>query len=144
MALVYATPADLSAWTGATAPPNAVQLLRRASGLVRKATATAFYATDPTGLPTDPDTLQAFKDATTAQANFWAVNNIDPAAGGLTQSGVLTSKRIGSASLSYDAAGSGSVTAWQAKVDAATTLCEEAFDLLQAAGINLINPWIAG
>lgn len=144
MALIYATSTDLSAWTGATAPPNADQLLRRASGLVRKATATAFYATDPTGLPTDAVTLQAFKDATTAQANFWAVNNIDPAAGGLSQTGVLSSKKIGSASLSYDSAGSGSVTAWRTKVEASATLCEEAFDLLQAAGINLINPWIAG
>ena len=144
MALIYANAQDLSTWTGATAPSNAEQLLRRASGLVRKHTATAFYATDPTGLPTDPDTLQAFKDATTAQANYWVVNNIDPAGGGLTQQGILTSKSIGSARLGYDAAGSGSVTAWRAKVDAATTLCDEAFDILQAAGINLINPWIAG
>lgn len=144
MALVYATPADLSAWTGATAPPNAVNLLRRASGLVRKATATAFYATDPTGLPTDATTLQAFKDATTAQANYWALNNIDPATGGLAQTGVLSSKKIGSASLTYDVAGAGSVAAYQARITAATTLCDEAFDLLQAAGINLINPWVAG
>lgn len=144
MALIYATAADLATWTGTTAPVNATQLLRRASGLVRKATAVAFYDTDPTGLPTDPDTLHAFNDATCAQANFWASNNIDPASGALTQSGILTSKRLGSASLNYDAAGSGSVTAWQAKVAATTELCEEAFDILAAAGINLINPWIAG
>jgi hypothetical protein len=144
MALTYASAADLATWTGTTAPTNATQLLRRASALVRKATAVAFYATDTNGLPTDTDTLQAFNDATCAQANFWAVNNIDPAAGGLTQTGVLTSKRIGTAALTYDAAGSGSVTAWQAKVTAATELCEEAFDILAAADINLINPWIAG
>lgn len=144
MAPVYATPADLSAWTGATAPANATQLLRRASGLVRKATATAFYATDSNGLPTDATTLQAFKDATTAQANFWAVNNIDPAAGGLTQTGVLSSKRIGSASLTYDVAGAGSVTAYQDRVAATSELCEEAVDILQASGLNLINPWVAG
>jgi hypothetical protein len=144
MAPAYATAADLATWTGATAPVNAAQLLRRASALVRKATAVAFYATDTTGLPTDADTLQAFNDATCAQATFWAVNNIDPSGGALTQSGILTSKRLGSASLNYDAAGSGSVTAWQAKVAATSELCEEAFDILSAAGINLINPWIAG
>ena len=144
MSLIYATTTDLTAWTGATAPTNATQLLRRASALVRKATATAFYAVDTTGLPTDTVTLQAFKDATTAQANFWAVNNIDPASGGLTQSGILSSKKIGSASLTYDTVGTGSVTAYQARAAATSDLCEEAFDILQGAGVNLINPWVAG
>jgi len=144
MALIYATTTDLTAWTGAAAPANATQLLRRASALVRKATATAFYATDTNGLPTDTVTLQAFKDATTAQANYWAVNGIDPATGGLTQSGILSSKKIGSASLTYDTVGAGSVTAYQARVAATTTLCEEAFDVLQAAGVNLTSPWVAG
>jgi hypothetical protein len=36
------------------------------------------------------------------------------------------------------------VTAYSARAKAATELCEEAFDILAAAGINLINPWIAG
>lgn len=144
MANIYATPADLSAWTGVTAPVNAVQLLRRASGLVRKATASAFYATDTNGLPTDVPTLQAFNDATCAQANFWSVNNIDPASGGLTQSGILSNKRIGTASLTYDVMGAGSVTAWRARADATNNLCTESYDILLAADINLTSPWIAG
>lgn len=144
MALVYATAADLATWTGTTAPTNATPLLRRASALVRKATGTAFYATGTNGLPTDAPTLQAFNDATCAQATFWAANNIDPATGGLSQAGILTNKRLGSASLTYDAMGSGSVTAWQTRAAATSELCEEAFDILTAAGINLINPWIAG
>lgn len=144
MALIYATSTDLSTWTSATAPANATQLLRRASGLVRKATATAFYATDPTGLPTDPDTLQAFKDATCAQAAMWTAAGIDPAGGGVAVIAPLKAKRIGSAGLDYDTSASSSVTAYTARGAAAVTLCEEAVDILQAAGINLINPWIAG
>ena len=144
MALIYASPADLSAWTGATAPPNADQLLRRASGLVRKATATAFYATDPTGLPTDPVTLGAFKDATTAQAAMWSAAGIDPTGGGVAVTAPLRAKKIGSAALDYDTSASSSVTAYSARAAAAVELCTEAVDILQAAGINLLNPWIAG
>lgn len=144
MALTYATSADLAAWTTQTAPANAVTLLRRASALVRKHTAVLFYATDVNGLPTDAVTLQAFKDATCAQAGFWAANNLDPAGGGLTQTGVLTNKRIGSASLSYDVAGAGSVAAYQARIDATSELCEEAVDILQQAGLNLTQPWVTG
>ena len=144
MALIYATSTDLSTWTGATAPANADQLLRRASGLVRKHTATAFYATDPTGLPTDPDTLQAFKDATCAQAAMWTAANIDPAGGGVAIVAPLRAKRIGSAGFDYDTSASSSVTAYTARAAAANELCTEAVDILQQAGINLINPWIAG
>lgn len=144
MALIYATSDDLSAWSGQTAPPNATQLLRRASGLVRKATATAFYATDTTGLPTDAGTLQAFKDATTAQASMWAAAGIDPTGGGVAVVAPLRAKKIGSAALDYDTSASSSVTAYSARSAAAVTLCIEAVDILQAAGINLINPWVAG
>jgi len=144
MALVYATAADLATWTGTTAPTNATQLLRRASGLVRKATSVAFYATDTNGLPTDADTLQAFNDATCAQANLWASAGIDPAGGGVAVIAPLRSKRLGSAALDYDTSATSSVTAYSARAKAATELCEEAFDILTTAGLNLINPWIAG
>lgn len=144
MALVYATTTDLTAWTGATAPPNATQLLRRASGLVRKATAAAFYATDATGLPTDPPTLQAFKDATTAQAALWTAAGIDPTGGGVAVVAPLRAKRIGSAALDYDTSATSSVTAYAARAAATTTLCDESVDILQQAGINLISPWVAG
>lgn len=144
MAPAYATAADLATWTGATAPTNATQLLRRASALVRKATAVAFYATDTTGLPTDADTLQAFNDATCAQAAMWAAAGIDPTAGGVALVTPTRRKSIGSASLEYDTSANASVTAYNARGAAALNLCEEAFDILSAAGINLINPWIAG
>lgn len=144
MALIYAAPTDLATWTNATAPANATQLLRRASSLVRKHTATLFYATDTGGLPTDAVVLQAFKDATCAQAAMWTAAGIDPAGGGVAPITPLRSKRIGSAALDYDTSSTSSVTAYTARTAAALTLCEESVDILQQAGLNLTQPWVTG
>jgi hypothetical protein len=142
--LVYATTTDLTNWTGGAAPTNATQLLRSASLLVRDATAAAFYDADSTGLPTDTTTKQAFNDATCAQAAFWAANGIDPTAGGLTTTGVLRGKRIGTASLDYDTAAVSSVAAMNARLASAKQLCPEAVSILRGAQINTYGPWIVG
>ena len=144
MTLVYAVPDDLAAWTGSAAPANATPLLRSASLLVRDATASAFYAADTTGLPTDPGTLQAFKDATCAQAAFWAANGIDPAAGALPTAGVLRGKKLGSASLDYDTAAAASQAVLQARMDSVEGLVPEAVRILRGAGVNTYGPWIVG
>lgn len=144
MALTYATPDDMAAWTGGVAPVNATQLLRSASLLVRRFTETAFYTTDTTGLPTDAGILQSFKDATTAQAAFWAASNIDPASAGFATSGILSSKKIGSASLTYDVAGAGSVQAFNERRRMASSLCDEAVNILQQAALFTNGPWIIG
>lgn len=144
MTLVYAVPDDLAAWTGSAAPANATPLLRSASLLVRDATASAFYAADTTGLPTDPATLQAFKDATCAQAAFWAANGIDPAAGALPTAGVLRGKKLGSASLDYDTAAAASQAVLQARMDSVEALVPEAVRILRGAGVNTYGPWIVG
>ena len=144
MTLVYAVPDDLAAWTGSAAPANATPLLRSASLLVRDATASAFYAADTTGLPTDPTTLQAFKDATCAQAAFWAANGIDPAAGALPTAGVLRGKKLGSASLDYDTAAAASQAVLQARMDSVEALVPEAVRILRGAGVNTYGPWIVG
>jgi hypothetical protein len=141
--LIYATTADLATWTQQAAPANAVQLLRSASLLVREATASAYYQVDANKLPTDTDILEAFKDATCAQAAFWAANGIDPNAP-LAQQGVLNQKAIGSARLGYDTAGAGSLAAWQAKVEAARELCDEARRCLQIQKLQVTGPWIVG
>jgi hypothetical protein len=141
--LVYATPDDLAAWTGTTAPANATALLRSASLLVREATRNCFYATDGTGQPTDTATLAAFKDATTAQAAFWAANSIDPVAV-FTPAQIVNQKSIGSARLGYDTAGAGSVAAYQARVQAAQELCADAVRILQDANLQLHGVWVVG
>ncbi|GMA22282.1 hypothetical protein GCM10025864_44470 [Luteimicrobium album] len=134
MSLVYATPADLAAWTGTAAPANAVTLLRVASGLVRRATVTAWYATNDTGAPTDPDVVQAFSDATCAQAATWATLGIDPTTAGVdtgTGGRVVASRALGPANISY--AGADDTAARRAQL--ADDLTPEALGILADAGL---------
>lgn len=79
--LIYATPTDLSGWTGVDAPANAVVLLRKASSLVREATAGARYGTDAEGYPVDIGVRAAMRDATCEHAATLAAHGIDPQAG---------------------------------------------------------------
>lgn len=139
MTLIYATSSDLATWTGTTAPANATQLLRSASLLVRDATAAAYYTVDTAGLPTDAVLLQAFKDATCAQAAAWAALGIDPSIGGVLTNSVKTSKGIGSASIGYG----DSTAATVARANALAGLVPEARRILNAAGLVLTAPWIS-
>lgn len=70
MPRVYATPEQLSAWTGEPAPPDAERLLARASEDVDDALLCAVYATNDAGMPTDPAVVQALADATCAQVEY--------------------------------------------------------------------------
>lgn len=130
--LIYATTAELADYTGKPAPADGVQLLRFASMLVRRSTSQAIYATDPDGFPTDTAMLDAFRDATCAQANAWSVNNIDPAAGGAGVTGTVVKKSLGSASVDYstDAGASSERTRL-----ASGGLAFEAYLILQNAGL---------
>jgi len=136
MVLVYADSAELVTWTGAPAPANATQLLRSASMLVRSATATSVYGVDETGLPSDANVAEAFRDATCAQVASWVGAGVDPSGAGLSTTAPVRGKKLGSGSVEYDTAVSGSVTAFQAKRAAAVTLCPEAFMILQQAGVT--------
>ncbi|WP_313816351.1 hypothetical protein [Citricoccus sp.] len=135
MARTYATEADLTEWTGAEAPANAVVLLRSASTLVEQATRNAVYGTFTDGMPSQSRVIDAFRDATCAQASFWAANGLDPAAGSLSEQStrVASSKSIKGASVSYDAGDTAATKA--ARVAALSTLCEEAFGILDHAGL---------
>lgn len=132
---VYATMDDVQEWTGQVVPDNVVPLLRSASALVEDATMLAVYSVSPDGLPRLTAVGDAFRDATCEQVAFWAANNLDPSAGGLDELSVkvASSKSIKGASVSYDAADS--ARAKQARVDALTTLCASAFQILRNAGL---------
>lgn len=99
MPLVYATPEDLQ-----NPPENAADMLLIASLLVRRHTVTAFYRTDEMGMPRDEGMRALFRAATVAQVEFWVAHDIDPVRGaiGITGSTQVSSKSIGSASVSYD------------------------------------------
>ncbi|MFH8793848.1 hypothetical protein [Streptomyces sp. NPDC017941] len=70
MPRVYATPAQLTAWTGKPAPPGAERLLARASADLDDALIRAVYRTDDAGMPTDPAIVGAFRDAVCAQVEY--------------------------------------------------------------------------
>lgn len=72
--MTYATLAQLAAFTGTaegSLPPDSVRLLQRASELVQDSTASAVYDVDSSGLPTLTAAVNAFRDATCAQVEFW-------------------------------------------------------------------------
>ncbi|UXM90947.1 hypothetical protein [Paenarthrobacter sp. JL.01a] len=136
MVLVYAATSDLTTWTGGPPPANATQLLRSASMLITSATVASVYGVDDAGLPSEAKVLQAFKDATCAQVAYWVTAGVDPTGGGISTAAPVRGKRLGSGSVEYDTAVSGSVTAFQAKRAAAATLCAEAFMVLHQAGVT--------
>ena len=136
--LIYATSAELTTWLGVAAPANATTLLRSASILVHRATLTAIYDVDAAGLPTDADQLAAFRDATCSQVATWIALALDPAKGAAGAAKVVTSKSIGSASITY------AVTAAAAAMaNAATDLSQEALLILADAGLTG-SPWELG
>lgn len=96
MGRIYATPDQLTAWTGDPAPPDADRLLARASEDVEDALRTAVYGTDDAGMPTDPDVVQALADATCAQVEYQQAAGDD----GTGAAGRWDSVSIGAVSLS--------------------------------------------
>jgi len=66
----YATPEQLTAWTGQPAPADAERLLARASEDIDDALLTACYAVNSAGMPTDPVVVSALADAVCAQVEY--------------------------------------------------------------------------
>lgn len=105
--LIYATPAELGAYLdpdlGTEAPPPllATVRLRAASALVREATVTARYAADADGLPIDPSTRAAMRDATLEHAQALVLHDIDPRMGAGSLKATVASKSLAGASVSY-------------------------------------------
>ncbi|OAR21905.1 hypothetical protein A8W25_28115 [Streptomyces sp. ERV7] len=96
MGRVYATPEQLSAWTGSPAPPGAERLLARASQDIDDALLTACYAVDADGDPTAPKVVQAMSDAVCAQVEYQLATGDD----GTGAAGQWDSVSIGPVSLS--------------------------------------------
>jgi hypothetical protein len=117
--MAYATVADLPA----PIPANAQQLLDRASREIDRALLTAVYD------PTDPVVVQALKDATLEQVAGTL------ASGDKTGLGVTNAPQsftIGKIAVQKTAAASASRTG---------ALVDQAFAILQAAGLTGHGPW---
>lgn len=71
--MAYATPAELSAYTGQAlgVPTEDQRLLDRASEKVDAVLVGAYYATNAQGMPTDVNHIAALKNATCAQVEYW-------------------------------------------------------------------------
>lgn len=133
--IIYATPEDLQEWV-TPVPANAAALLRSASLMVRTETMTALYAANSEGFPTDTKLLEAFRDATCAQVRAWHGMGVDPSTAGVPSAAPVRSKKLGSGSFEYDTSVNSSVTAFQAKREAANQLCAESWMILQQAGLT--------
>jgi len=133
--LVYATPDDLHDWTQQPPPANAAVLLREASILVADAIGGDLYDVASTGLPAQSRQRDAVRDATCAQAGYWAVNSIDPAKGRAGMELVVTSSGIDGASVSTNA-----VDLEQAKADSLDALTPSAYRILRQAG--MASAWV--
>jgi len=134
----YADPVDYVGWTGGTAPADVMAQLRRASTLVRAATRTAVYAVDSTtSMPTDADTLQAFKNATCEHAATCTAAGVGAFEGGAV-AGVASSS-IGSASVST----LGYVGGETARLRLSTELCPTAVRILDEVGLIGVPPGVS-
>jgi hypothetical protein len=135
---MLATPSDLSEWTGSAAPDNALPLLRSATLIVVEATSTAFYDVDAeTGIATDSKVKQAMQDAVCIQAASWAAIGYDPLTGGVLVSSVASSKKIGTAAVTY----SDGFLASEAKALAINGLVPEAVRKLDHVNLISFRVW---
>jgi hypothetical protein len=144
MPIIYAASADLAEWlslTGTPMPDYPGGFLRTASMAVTEAMETGFYAVDSTGLPTDAKTLQAFKDATCAQAAALIALEIDPAAGGILQGGqVEQAVQLLSARVQF----ADSAAAVEGLQQILGGIVPESARCLKQAGLVVGVPWIVG
>lgn len=130
---VYATPTDYVAWTGQEPPGGIRRLLLRASRMVDKMLRTAIYPVDVDGLPTDLRHAAAIRDATSAQAEWFAETG--------DTTGVLSryqSVGIGSVSLTRGSTSSGPSTGED------QLYAPAALDALRSAGLLGGRPLVSG
>lgn len=135
--LLFASADDVERFAGMANPPgvNVEKLLRRASGMVQHAVRFARFEVAPSGLPSDPDVMDAMRDATCAQVDYWIVNDIDPTDAGTTA--VVSKTSLDGASLDYDVAG-----ARAAHETAANIMCTESHMILANAGLIGGAVWV--
>jgi hypothetical protein len=151
VAPIYATPADLAAWTGLFAddgvtgdptklPAGAVRALRSACKAVRKETITWFFPADPaTGLAIDQGLASSMRTAALEQAEALLALEVDLTLGGTLEADVETSVKLGSASVAV----AGAEKAAASRAATIVGLCPEARSTLHLAGMPSIA-WVVG
>lgn len=136
---VYAEPADLmDGWLDE--PPTtavATRAIRYASNLVGKATRCDHYEVDPAGMPTEPDVIEAMRDATCAHAAMWIAAGINPTAGSVGREIGIASQSADGGSVTY----ADNITAEEITASL-TTLIPAAVDILRAAQLASTRPGV--
>ena len=140
MTVVYAQASDYTAEYGTPAPANIDQLLKAASRLVTQATMGDIYPVDTDGKPTDPAVLAAFVEATCVHAAAMAALKVDPTAGGVATTTVVTSKTLDGAAVTY----ANAAAAADARAGMLNQLVPEARRVLQEAGYATTRVWTFG
>ncbi|WP_063023826.1 hypothetical protein [Nocardia niwae] len=135
--LTYAVPDDLmDGWLAEE--PDAAEAerdIRYASILVRKATRLDIYEVDPAGLPTEPDVIEAMRDATCAQVAEWQEAGINPAAGSVGRVVAIKSESADGGSVTYaDGPSAAEIKA------SLSQLCSAGLDILRNAGLASTRP----
>lgn len=124
---VYATPADLAAYTGEAAPTNATTLLAKAARFLdSKVFRMCWFTADADGLPVDSLVRQAFTDAVCAQAAWWDELGDSTGATGAGWNNVS----IGSVSLGR------STTTVSAEASPARQVAPEVWDVLRSPDLT--------
>lgn len=131
--LVYATGDELATWMDADAPDNATALLRQASILVGRACRNDLYDVDSSGKPSDPDLVEAMRDAVCAQAEYWVAAKVNPIAGAGGVVGVITEVTLDGATRKADT--TAAVAAATEAATSTTTLGSVALSILRNAGL---------
>lgn len=132
---LFAKTADFEKYADMEAPENIDRLLRVATAWVTVAIRRATFDVDSAGNPSDPDVVEALRDATCEQVLVWVENDLTP--GAIADRGAVSSTSIGDASISYETT---SVTASRQQV--ATTLCDGSYMILDEAGLIGGQPWV--
>lgn len=141
--LLYAAQWDIMdqwdpAWGDVPASESMDRALRVASRRVRHATRAALYDVGTSGLPTDPDVVEAFRDATVAQCVLWLANGLDPDKPLEQPVQKVTSKAMGGRNISYSG---DDPRVTEARMQAAKELCDDAALILSDAGLTG-QPWV--
>lgn len=133
---VYATPSDLAAWTGTTPPDTAVQYLRTAAIVVARATSTAVYDVDSSGVATGDPVVTALREATCEHAAAMIAAGVPPVSSG-AGAGPVVATSMGPASITY--ATDGQTAA--ASRDLYVRLTPTAWTILHTADLAGGEPW---
>ncbi|WP_068059385.1 hypothetical protein [Nocardia xishanensis] len=136
--LTYAVPDDLAdGWIIGDLPDDATAnvLIRYASQLVRKATRLDLYEVDPAGLPTEPDVIEAMRDATCVHVAMWHTAGINPAGGAVGREVAIKSQTADGGSTTYMDAPSAEEIQRSLEY-----LCAAGIDILRNAGLASTRP----